>query len=154
MSNFSTVYDFLIGTTIPALSGFSSKTQIPNPYDIQYNDKNFLRNGWGILVGASSETDYQEYNFTRVGQELGIILTREVQGTEHNKTPLETATKLLIEDAVAIRLDFYNADQLTLDANIENIVFLGRSPVQYVGLDGYNIIFTIVNFSFELKESL
>lgn len=154
MSNFTTVYDYLVGTAIPALSGFSSKTQIVNPYDLEQNDKNLLRNGWGLTVGATVETATQEFGFTRVSQIFGLVLTREVRSGDHDPTPLQTATKQLVEDAVAARVDFENPDQITLDANIEIVRFVGRTAISYLGEDGFNIISTIASFNFELKETL
>lgn len=154
MSNFTTIYDQLIGTTIPALTGFNTKTQIVNPYSIEENDINLLRNGWGILIGPASESPRQEYKYTRVVQEISFLLTRVVRATDHNKTPLETATKSLIEDAVLIRLDLYDDDEITIPSNIEKIDFTNRSGVSYIPADGYNIIFTIANFNFEIRETL
>ena len=152
MSNFSTIFDQLVDTTIPALTGFSSKKQLVDPYNLEENDINLLRNGWGIRIGDAEDSPFQEFKFTRVIQEISIVLTREVKATEHNKTPLETATKALIEDAVSMRVDFYNADQLTLDSNIENIVFNSRSGVEFI--DETNVVFTVVSFNFEIKETI
>lgn len=154
MSNFTTIYDQLIGTTIPGLTGFSTKTQIPNPYEIDQNDKNLLRNGWGITVGGSSNSPHQEYKYTKVNQSFGFVLSREVKGTHHNTVPLQTATKNLVEDSVLIRLDLYNSDQISIDSNIENILYTGRSPVQFIDEDGFNIIWTTVSFIFEIKETI
>lgn len=155
MSNFSTVYDYLIATTIPGLTGFSTKTEIIDPYNIENNDINFLKNGWGIRELGSSESDFNEMNFTRVDQGFGIVLTRVHQATKHNVTPLHTAVKNLIEDSVLIRKDFYNWDQLTLDSNIENIIFTGRDAIEFLAAEeGYSILYTVVKFDFTLKESI
>jgi hypothetical protein len=143
-----------VGTTIPAITGFSTKTQIVNPYEIENNDKNLLRNGWGITIGNATNVPSQVFNFTWIAQEFGIILTREIRATEHNKTPLETASKAMVEDAILLRIDFHNADQIAIESSIENINFLNRTPISYVGVDGYNIIWCSVNFSFEIKESI
>lgn len=154
MSDFTTVYDLLIGTTIPALTGFSTKTEIVNPYDLEQNDKNLLRNGWGLRVGSTTETEGQEFGFTRVSQGFNLVLTREVRAGDHDTTPLQTATKQLAEDAVLARLDFENIDQITLDANIEIVRFAGRTAIAYLGFEGFNIVWTVANFNFELKETL
>jgi hypothetical protein len=142
-----------VGTTIPALTGFSTKTQIVNPYALEENDVNILRNGWGITIGACAETPSQEFKYTTVRQIIGIVLTRVVRNTEHNKTPLETATKAMVEDAIAARIDLYNDDQIAIPDNIQLIMFLSRTPVEYIAADGFNIIFTEVSFAFDIRES-
>ena len=92
---------------------------------------------------------------TTVSQEIGIVLTREVRTTQNNKTPLETSTKALIEDAVLVRKDFYNADQLAIDSAIENITFLGRSEVEQLDPEeGFYIISTTVSFIFQIQEEI
>ncbi len=52
--------------------------------------------------------------------------------------------------------NFYNycIKEFDDEGNIENITFLSRSAISFVGVDGYNIIYTIVNFDFEIKESI
>lgn len=154
MSNFSTIFDQLVGTTIPGLTGFSTKTQIPNPYALEENDINQLKNGWGIIIGDASESEFQVFKNTTVSQDIGIVLTREVRKTQNNKTPLETATKAIVEDAVSIRKDFYNADQLTIPSNIENITFTGRDAIEQLDAEQFYIITTTVNFAFQIAETI
>lgn len=154
MSNFSTIYDQLLDTTIPNLTGFTTKTRIANPYELTDNDEGNMRDGYGLVVGDSVETATQYFcDKTMVSQQLGIVLARVVITTPHNATPLETATKAMIEDAVTLRKDFYNADQLTIPSNIEKITFLNRTGIEFFS-DEFSFITTTVNFLFDIKENL
>ncbi len=154
MSNFSTIFDQLVDTTIPALTGFSTKTKLSNPYDLADNDEGQLRDGYGLIIGAADETTPQYMcDFTVVSQEIAVVLTRVVISTPHNTTPLDTAVKALVEDAVTIRKDFYNPDQLTIPSNIEKIQFNNRSGIEYIS-DEFKFVATTVFFTFDIKESL
>jgi hypothetical protein len=154
MSNFSTIYDELIATTIPGLTGYSTKTQIPIPYELSLNDMNSLRNGWGILIGDASQSDFQDYKDTWVDQSISFVLTRVLRTTHHNKTPMETETKQLIEDAILIRLDLYNADQITIPDNIQKIDFVSRSGIEFIDAEEFKILTTTVEFSFTISETI
>lgn len=154
MSNFSTIFNELVGTTIPGLTGFSGKTEIANPYALELNDFNTLRDGWGIVIGDSSDSEYQEYKFTIIEQEISFVLTRVVRSTRHNVTPLQTALKAMIEDAITMRIDLLNDDQITIPSNIYKIDFLGRTAVEFLDAEEWNIITTTNNFMFSIRETL
>lgn len=153
MSKISTIYDQLVNTTIPSLTGFNSKTRISNPFEIEKNDLMLLKNGWGLKLGPASDSPFQEFNKTKVTQVFSIVLTRQVIKTQHNYTNLDTAVKLLKEDALLVRLDFYNADQLGLDSSIELITFSGESEIEYID-DEFEIIVMQVDFNFEINENI
>lgn len=152
MSNFSTVYDQLI-SLIPTLSGFTTKTKIINPYELESNDDNLLRDGWGLIVGDSFEGELDVFNKTNVNQSFGVVLTRELNQTYHNATPYETVTKLLIEDAVTLRVRFLNADQLGVQNNLELVRYVGRTGISFIS-DELKILTTTVNFNFSITENI
>ncbi len=154
MSNFTTIYDELINTTLPGITGFSSKQAIPNPYDLTDNSFGMLRDGYGILVGDAVESDFQLLKETWVEQEISIILTEALRRTSHNVTPLQTLTKSLVEDAILLRKDLLNADQITIPSSIERIDFVNRTAIEYLDLEESIIITTTVNFIFTISETI
>ena len=154
MSNFTTVYDLLVGTTIPGLTGFSTKTKIPDPYNPEDNDINFLRNGWGLTIGESSDSEFQEFKYSKVNQVFNLVLTREVNRTSNNTATVESVSKAMAEDIVTARLDLLDDDQITLDSNIEMITFEGSSAIEPLDLEDSYVLSTTVTFNFVLRESL
>jgi len=154
MSKFTTIFDELITTTIPSLTGFNTKTQLPNPYNLILNDVNLLNNGWGILIGDSSNADYNELNSVWTEQEVSFVLTRVVRATHHNKTPLESTIKSLVEDAILIKIDLLNNDQITIPASIQKIDYINRTAIEFIDAQEYNILTTTINFNFVISESI
>ena len=105
MSNLTNILD-KIRATLPTLTGFSAKTEIPNPYNLEDENINFLREGWGIRVGDSSpQTDTSHPDYTLV-TDIEIVLTERVVATSSNADPLFNVTKNIINDLAILEADF------------------------------------------------
>ena len=66
---------------------------------------------------------------------------------------MDDVAKALVEDAITARLDLYADDQIGIPSAVENITFLGRSPLEYID-EGIKILTTTVSFNFDIKESI
>lgn len=144
MSNFTTAFDNL-DTRLQALSELSGKTIIPNPYSIEDNQVGFLRDGWGIAVGAAIQ-GLDLINNTVSDVTIGIVLSTEVLKTESNPDPIKVAVKSLQSDALAVR------------KSVLSEPIIGAAKIDYDGIDALttldHIVYTTVNFTFSIIDEL
>lgn len=153
MSNFTTFYD-QARTAIAALSGFTTKTEIPNPYSLSDNDKHQLIDGWGIRVLDGSLSAQQEFKSVWEDASFEVVVTKEVVRTNNDITNFVTAVKSVMEDIVTLKMDFMADDQIGVSSNVEKIDFVSRSGIQSVNDNKFNYIFASILFSVTLKETL
>ena len=105
-SNFEFIYE-KIRSAIPTLTGFDTKTEIPNPLDLEDNNFNFIRDGWGVKVNTSIPQipTYKLKDYVQ-SQEFEIILTKNVPTTSSNADVLIAAIKTIRNDINTIAEDF------------------------------------------------
>lgn len=147
MSKVTTIYDQIINTTLPAIY-VTDYTRIINPYDLEDNPEHLLRQGYGLKVGSQSPLEL-EFKSKYVQQSYSIVLTREVLKLEADITDTDTQVKALMEDVNTGQLEFYNNNQIGIEASIEDIELGPVSAVEYftgntnfVSME-YEIILTI-----------
>ena len=150
MSNLTTIYD-KIRATLPTLTGFSDKTEIPYPYDLQQNDVNFIRNGWGLKIGSSTPqtaTDNRQYTITT---EIEVVLTERVARTSSNADPLVEITKNILNDISVLENDFTYTPHTTSTrfSSTDKITYVdvvSRSGIENVTSGKFNHITTSIIF--------
>lgn len=136
MSKISTVYDYYI-SELGTL--FSSKTKIPNPYSLQDNSTNFLRDSWGLKMGGQSFFR-AELCFLSDQHNFIITLCREVVRQDHDDASFDTAAKALKEDLFTLREYFYDKDNM--NSNIDKIDLGSSDPVGFFVAGKTNFIFS------------
>lgn len=152
MSKISTVID-TIRTAIPALSGFSSKTEIPNPYSLVDNNSNLLKDGWGLAVGSAT-ADFNEFCKFFEEREFSIILTRQVFSLANCADQPVTAAKSLLEDMILIKKDLLNIDQLGIPTSIARINLGSSSGIESVNGDKFNYFTISTSFLITISEDI
>ena len=148
--SFSTVYDAL-ATAVGALTGFSSKTILPNPYALEDNPEGFLRNGWGLTVGGSA-TGSAEFNSTVDVHAIGVVLAREVVGTDNDAAAVPTAVKLLKDDATLIVKNLERGDDLSTQP--ENLTYVSTSEVAFQVGERSRWVSLTVNLQVSIRDTL
>jgi len=93
-NNINTIYDAII-TEMGTI--FSTKTRIPNPYDIENNPRSLISNGWGLKVSAAVPQQ-QAINHITISQTFTITLSKEVYRLDTNTTAIDTTSKALLDD--------------------------------------------------------
>lgn len=92
-----------IATALPAYAKLS------NPYNTADNDEVFLRQGYGVTIGASSKNRVTT-SVIGMQRKFGIVLTAEVFSTKNDDSTKENAHLALANDQLsvikAIELDF------------------------------------------------
>ena len=129
MSKVSTIYDRL-RVVIPTITGFSDKKEITNPYSLEDNNINILREGWGLAIGESTPTP-GEYNAFNEERTFNIIVTQEVKYTDHNLDPRITVEKAVLEDSYNLKKEILNNNQLNIPSDIEIILPGGSTGIEF-----------------------
>lgn len=146
MSNQTTAYDAMVAALVllyPAAEGW---TRIPYPYDLQKNDDNFLRKGWGIRVGSATreDLDFCKLAFTRTFE---VVLSLERFNTGSNETLEDDIAKELLENIYKVQDRFYEPDQLLVEASVVKIDPTTSTGVE--SLDGQSTAFLTMGMSFD-----
>jgi hypothetical protein len=138
-------------SVVPGITGFSDKTEIPNPYSLADNDSRMLQDGWGVSVGASSpsipefKSFYEEWTIT-------VHLTECLFSLAHDPEKVHEATKRLMDDAVNLKKNILNNNQIGIQAKIARINLSGTSGAEFVRGDKFNILTVNVNFLVTITE--
>jgi hypothetical protein len=150
MAGFSSTFDGL-RSAIAALSGFTTKTELANPYDLTANAIGRLRDGWGLKVGESNQGE-AEFNSIVDQHVFSIVLTREVISTENDPTSLIAALKNLKTDSGTLQ------QQIETDlavANCEWFRYVSTTGVEFGSTNERHKWITVtVNFIASIRENL
>lgn len=153
MSKLSTVYDRILvelATLYPSASGY---TRIPYAYDLEKNDDNLLRLGWGVVVGPAERVDLEWCNLA-FSREVTIVLTRESFNTGNDEAAYDAIVKGLIEDCYKVQDRFYEPDQLAIEASIVKVDPLGATGIEQVEGDRVTFLTASTSFSFLIREDI
>jgi hypothetical protein len=139
-------------STVGGLTGFTTKTEIPNPYVMLSNPIGMLKDGWGLTVGASSP-GAAEFNSTVDVITFNFELTRELLSTDNNVEPLMAAIAALKEDATTLMTRLERGDAISAD--LEGFQYVSTSAVEVIQDASNNPIVTIsVSFLGAIRETL
>lgn len=153
MSKISVVYDRLRVLT-PTLTGFTDKTEIPNPYSLVDNDFNLLREGYGIKVESgnpASSTWTKSFSEQRI---FTVVVTQGIFSVTHDPEQIVTAAKDLLEDSLVLKQAFLDNTQLSIPSDIEIVHLVSSGPVDFVQGDKYNFLVNETSFAIQIRENL
>ncbi len=150
MSKISTVYDQVL-TELNTL--FSTKTRIPNAYSLIDNNDNFLRDGWGLVLGSSSPAPSEFKSFNREFT-FTVVLSREVIRLDSDSATIDTVSKALLEDAYTMERRFMDYDQLSIEADIEIIRQGNNSGVEFFIGDNFSFASLEADFIINIRENI
>lgn len=149
MSKISDVYDQLL---IKMAELFPNKKRIPYPKAIERNDDNFLKNSWGIWIGAVriEQIDFCRHHFSR---EVEIILSKEVLRLEHDTANLDNAIKGLLEDSLLITKEFDRPEQIGIADKIQKIELISNNGIDEVFTETSIYMYTSIIFEITISEN-
>ena len=154
MSKISDIYD-QIRTVVPGLfTGADAKIEIPNPYSLPDNNKNFLSNGWGLAVGDGSPSSVGFLKCDNESRNFIIVLTKELIRLDQCPDPMAVCTKALLEDYRTIKDRFVDFDQLGLDEKILKINFTNGSGIDFVTAGKFNFLTVSATYAIEYEETI
>lgn len=156
MASLGNVLD-AIRAAIPTYTGFSDKTEIPNPYSVEDNSQTFIEDGWGVIIedGSRSAKDFPvEMNSVSTERSIGVVLSRIVYDIDGQCGNVNEEVKNLYDDAITIRDNFLADSKFGVLRGGEEIAYLGDSGVEFSVADKIRIISTQINFTFEIVEQI
>ena len=152
MSNISTVIDAL-RARIPTLSGFTTKTEIPNAYSLKDNPLPLMENGWGLKYGAASPSSVDEYCRFSESRTISVVLTSLVFRTEDDAATYASACKALLESALILKKDISGPSQFNNESYVLKVDFISDSGLSFVSDDKFTLLYVETNFAVDINES-
>lgn len=149
MSNFNEVYDAII-EKLKEL--FPTKQRIPNPYSLEDNAVFVFVDGYGIRIDEESPFVGQ-FNFDATNHNVTIILTRELIRKENDYEAVDAVVKLLKDDALTLKKEFYDKGSLGIDTNkLDLINFSQSSAISFFFGDKNKYMSMEVSFTIAISE--
>ncbi len=153
MSNIEQVYSTL-RTIIPLITGMSSKKELTHPESLRDNNGNLLKDGWGIIVGASSPFAGPTTCTTMDEVEFSIVVTKESFNSIADASKAANTNAELLKNLSNIRIRLLDSDKLGIPQYLDMVTFTGASGIEFVNADKYNIRAITINFNFLITEAL
>lgn len=129
---------------------YPNKSKIPNPYSLPDNIDKFLIDGFGIKIDNGDPVE-SEFCVFSIGQQVSIVLTRELVATDSDTKVHDDINLKLLEDVYKLRKMMSSPDRL--DVSSISIVNLGgNSGVTEVIAGKRKYLSIEVAFILEIEE--
>lgn len=130
---------------------FPTKTVIPNPFELDQNNDNFLKDGYGIFYGPGSLPDFDlGIHIQGYQREFNVVLAKKVYRLESNNDQFETVQLALIEDQNTMVNSF--ADIRSIDINVVRLEYVSDSGVEFIFAEKNNYLALTTSFEVTYKE--
>lgn len=148
MSNVSLVYSGVLDK-LAAL--YPLKARIPNPYNLENNNDNFLIDGFGLKVGDQSPSEFVEYNSFTVARVFTVVLTSEMIATPSNTDVQDDIGKILLEDVYKATRLMFAPDRMDL-SSIQNVEMGSSGGIVEVKAGERKFLSIEVSFTIDINE--
>ena len=145
MSNATNIYT-KIRTLVPTLTGFTTKKEIPNPYSLEDNQVNLLRDSWGVRIGTSTPTEETDRlpNYVET-RDFEVVLTRSVSKTDSDPDKIPVATQAMLDDFRTLENNF-TLDVFGTDEGVSAININSTTGIENVTAGKFNHITASIIF--------
>ena len=146
-----------IKTAIPTYTGFSTKTEMYNAYNVDDNPSNVIEDSWGLVIGSGSRVDHGDeflLNEVTTNRDIGVVLCRAVYDLHGEGQAVSEQSEQLLLDAAIIRDNFLSSSKFGVLKGGEKIDYSGDSGVNFQGDDKERFIYTQIAFTFEIIEQI
>ena len=152
MSKITTVIDTIYAKLAELLPPEEKYTRIPNAYSLSDNNKNLLKKGYGLKVGAASFQEFEFCNFM-VSRTFTVVFTRELHRLDSKTDQTDSMVKELLENVVAVQKLFYSYDEIGIEAAIAKVEIGSVSEVETFLSDKQNFLSMTADFDIYISES-
>lgn len=149
MTNISDIYDSLHTNVTSVLT---SHTRITDPYNLDQNNDQFIRLGYGIAVLPGEKVNREICNKIWWSQPFAIPVTRKVVAREFDAVGKGTGEKNLLEDLYLLKNLFYKQDLQITGANRVNVLTDGG--IEFIHTDKMSFVAMSLNIEVEYFETL
>jgi hypothetical protein len=132
---------------------FPTMTRIPYAYSLPDNNSNFLKNGFGLIIGSANFTEFEFCN--RVSErEISVVFSKEVFRTDSDVVKIDDIVKELLENVNTVQGLFYSYEELGIEDKILKVDIGSVSGMEEVLANSSKFLTMTASFSFQIKESL
>lgn len=147
MTKISDIYDALASVVSAELPDYM---RFPNPYVIDTNTFLHQRAGFGIAIGAGSDTERYLGCLVTWQREFSITLVRQVLTTQNNTSVRVALEKEILEDHDKLRKAIYNNS--TLSGNAIKTTLVADSGLNFIDGDRLKFLALEMTVSTEYEE--
>lgn len=147
MSKVSNIYDLFEAAISTILTG---KTEIPNPFDIESNNDNFLKDGYGFIYGAATGDSETYPSFEYYTRPIVLVTTKVIYKNRSDVDVYGTVQKQMIEDQNTIITTL--AKDRTFDDDLTSLEFSGDNGVEFIFGDKFNFLKLESTFDLKYRE--
>lgn len=152
MSNISTAYDALLARLVVLFTSGSGWLQIPNGMDVPSNSEGFLKKGYGLAVGSSTNTKRQLSCTLSTDRIFKVSIARESFLTDGDTSGYDTIQKTLMEDLFSVIRDFEK--NITLNGGQIFAEYVSDTGVLPIEGDSFNFVYVSCDFKISLFDNL
>jgi len=149
------LYDAL-RAAVPTYSRFVANGEMGNPYSLEDNET-LPDSAWGIIIesGTRAVKDDRVINHSvTTTRDISVIVARNVYEISDSDGQINEEAKELLLDAQQIRDNFLNLAKFGVLKTGEEITYNGDNGVDFLQAGKFKGIFTKVDFTFELIETI
>ena len=147
MTAISDIYDGLLTRVSAQLT---SHNRLTNPFTIEANNDDFLRQGYTIRVVGGSIADQQSCMLLH-RTDFEVIITREHIAPDFNVGAKDDVIKNLLEDVQLIMDDFEKEPSIS---GSHDVLYQGHSSIEPVDEEKDNILSVIINMTATFSRNL
>ena len=152
MSILSDIYDEIVSVLE---TNYPDHNKLTNPYSIEENNEQALRQGYGLAVGPSQNTQRFTGCKMSIAREFRVIFTRQVYALEQDIDAKQEADKQLMEDQRLLIKEIEKDPQLDVGSNgLTKFVFTEDTGIEYVHPEKQSFIKLETIFIMEYIENL
>lgn len=149
MSNFSNLYDAIVDRIEAVLP---NHTRLTNPYAVEQNPEGLLRQGWGLGLGAGSNTNRELSCRISIARDFNIVLSRKFYAKESDVENKAAVEKDLFEDLILLVRDF--CDNSALPGALGIVSYTSDGGIEQVFGEKDNYLVLRTTFSVETWETI
>jgi hypothetical protein len=150
----SKISDAYAGLKARIAAVLPSHVGLLNPYEPEQNPETILKQGYGIVLGAGTNSNRAISNHLSISREVSIVLTRRFYASEMNRTAKETVEKQLMEDQFLIVKDIEKDPSLGLSDVVANFQYEGDEGIQFAFSEDKPFYRLTMRFRLEYLENL
>lgn len=151
MSEISTGYDAIIARMDALYPSASGWFRLPNPYKPEENNERFLVQGWGVALGAGTNTERLVNCKFSVSRNFSITFARKFYALESDPASKATTEKQLFEDQYALINDL--EQNFTVNGSSMYTRYLSDGGIEYVSGEKDSYLMLRSDFALEYLES-
>jgi hypothetical protein len=149
MSEITTIFDTLVTRTQALLP---SHVRLSNPYTLEQNNEQKLRQGWGLAVLGGVNTERSVSCISSVARSVEIKITRKVYALEQDQSKKADADKALLEDLQLIVDDLEKNYTLTTGKFIAK--YISDSGIVPIFVEKDNFLSLVISVTVEYQRNL